>query len=133
MQKLIERIYKAKVISLILVIVIAGGIALATVRFARAQQAAPEEITLTVQQQQPIRDLLAERDQALKTTGQQYDDRIAGAIKVVMAQTPDPKTGKAGLSTSEWVAQGDGKGGFKFITVQAAQELAKKAQAASGQ
>lgn len=109
--------------TLLSVLVVCLALALATVKFARAQPTAPEEIIPTTEQQQPIKDLLA--DQA--RTNQGYQDKIDGAVRMLMATMKDP-TGKTGLDPKEWVAQADGKGGLKIITMKSAQEQAKKAQ-----
>lgn len=120
-------IWERKLAVIAILFVLATGAGIAAYVTVHAEPAAPEEIILTAEQQQPLKDMIAE--QARVT--QQQQDRIAGALKMLMAQTKDPVTGRIGLSETEWVAQNDGKGGVKFITMKAAKELEAKAKAAA--
>jgi len=66
--------------------------------------------------------LLAEQAQS----NQGYQKQIEGAIRQLMGSMKDP-AGKIGLDSKEWVAQNDGKGGVKFVTMKIAQSKRRSA------
>ena len=80
----------------------------------RSTKAAQPEVIPTAQQQQPVKDLLAEKEKLIK----QKEAEIGGAIKMLMSQLVDPTSGKTGLDPNKWTPQGDGLDGFKFVQVQ---------------
>jgi len=104
------------VIGILFIIALSFSLGFLAIRSTKAEkpEAAPLEISPTVEQQKPIQDLLTEK----KACVDRKEGEISGAIKMLMRLTTDPTTGKVGLDPEKWSAVGDGKDGFKFVQVQ---------------
>jgi len=120
LNSLFDRIKHARALTLSIVIVVAIGIAVTLVTIGRAQPAAPEEIVPTVEQQHPSR--IACR------TGAVESGLSENRLKARSGSDGfDERPGWQDRARLEGVvAQNDGKGGVKFVTMKIARSKRRK-------
>jgi len=114
------------VLGILFVIALTFSLGFLAIRSTKADKptAAQQEVTLTPQQQKPVKELMVEK----KAFDDRKDGEISGALRMLMSQIIDPSTGEVGLDPARWMpkATDDGQNGFKFVRVAAPSDPEKK-------